>query len=282
MSDYKLTILTVPKLSELPSEETALGAAHALMADTEKWKKGKKFDHGHVQTYSRAKGAGDGAGWHCRVSEHGPEDASFDEFWKNLGIEHSVREKEYIKEVKKATLIKQISPEQAIWSMYYEFSTLGVSSRVFTALQIAHLETEDGRRTGYFIQIPVDLAEDSELAKKEEKGVKGRYVSVERLKELENGKVEWRMATSSSPGGSLPSFLVESTMAGQISADVPHFLTWLKSTRSKDEPAAPQPAEPIPIPSEEHAAGPLAETDATDAVKASVSVPDAGGVPAAA
>ena len=55
----------------------------------------------------------------------------------------------YIKEVKKATLIKEISPEQAIWSMYYEFSTLGVSSRVFTALQIAHLETEDGRRTGY-------------------------------------------------------------------------------------------------------------------------------------
>lgn len=143
----------------------------------------------------------------------------------------------YIKEVKKATLVKEISPEQAIWSMYYEFSTLGVSSRVFTALQIARLETQDGRRTGYegysffhctklsnmtyiryFIQIPVDLSEDPELAKKEEKGVKGRYVSVERLKELENGKIEWRMATSSSPGGSLPSFLVESSMAGQISA----------------------------------------------------------------
>lgn len=83
-------------ITELPSEETALAAAHALMTDTEKWKKGKKFDHGHVQTYSRAKGAGDGAGWHCRVSEHGPEDATFDEFWKNLGIEHSVREKEYV------------------------------------------------------------------------------------------------------------------------------------------------------------------------------------------
>ena len=74
------------------------------------------------------------------------------------------------------------------------------------------------RLDSYFIQIPVDLSEDAELAKKEEKGVKGRYVSVERLAELENGKVEWRMATSSSPGGSLPSFLVESTMAGQIAA----------------------------------------------------------------
>ena len=70
----------------------------------------------------------------------------------------------------------------------------------------------------YFIQIPVDLTDEPELAKKEDKGVKGRYVSVERLKELENDNVEWRMATSSSPGGSLPSFLVESTMAGQIAA----------------------------------------------------------------
>ena len=60
--------------------------------------------------------------------------------------------------------------------------------------------------------------DQQDVTKKEEKGVKGRYVSVERLKELENGKIEWRMATSSSPGGSLPSFLVESTMAGQIAA----------------------------------------------------------------
>lgn len=88
--------LTIGAPTELPSEETALEAAQALIADTEKWKKGKKFEHGLVQTYSRAKGAGDGAGWHCRVSEHGPEEATFDEFWKNLGIEHSVREKEYV------------------------------------------------------------------------------------------------------------------------------------------------------------------------------------------
>lgn len=51
----------------------------------------------------------------------------------------------------------------------------------------------------------------------EEKGVKGRYVSIERITELEDGSTEWRMATSSSPGGSLPSWLVEGTMAGKIS-----------------------------------------------------------------
>ena len=48
--------------------------------------------------------------------------------------------------------------------------------------------------------------------------MKGRYVSVERIMELDNGNTEWRMATSSTPGGFLPNFLVESTMAKKIAA----------------------------------------------------------------
>jgi Protein of unknown function (DUF3074) len=69
-----------------------------------------------------------------------------------------------------------------------------------------------------FVSIPVDLSGDPELAKLEEKGVKGRYVSVESIKELSSGDTEWRMATSSSPGGRIPTFVVESTMASSISA----------------------------------------------------------------
>jgi hypothetical protein len=69
-----------------------------------------------------------------------------------------------------------------------------------------------------FISIPVDLSSDPELAKLEEKGVKGHYASVESIKELPNGNTEWRMATSSSPGGRLPTFIVDNTMASTISA----------------------------------------------------------------
>lgn len=107
--------------------------------------------------------------------------------------------------------------------------------------------------------MPVDLAGSADLAKLEEKGVKGRYVSVERLKELENGKVEWQMATSSTPGGKIPSFIAESTMDSTISQvslyrcgitipvsrcsnnggqDVTHFLHWFHGIRSKSEPAS--------------------------------------------
>ena len=77
-----------------------------------------------------------------------------------------------------------------------------------------------------FVSIPVDLSSDPELAKLEEKGVKGRYVSVESIKELPSGDTEWRMATSSSPGGRIPTFIVESSMGSSISAvSVPSLTT---------------------------------------------------------
>jgi Protein of unknown function (DUF3074) len=68
------------------------------------------------------------------------------------------------------------------------------------------------------MSIPVDVTSDPELAKLEEKGVKGHYVSVESIKELPSGKTEWRMATSSSPGGHIPAFIAERTMPSSIAA----------------------------------------------------------------
>jgi len=141
--------------------------------------------------------------------------------------------------VKKATLVKKISAAQEIWTMYYEFPSMGISlsPRDFTVLQVTHYDEPSSPRTGcahppphrsvllhphpnrIFISIPVDLSGDPELAKLEEKEVvKGRYASVESIKELPNGNTEWRMATSSSPGGRIPAFIVDNTMPGFISA----------------------------------------------------------------
>lgn len=73
------------------------------------------------------------------------------------------------------------------------------------------------------VTLSVDLSSpgDETLAVFEEKGTRGHYVAVERLKELENGLIEWRMATSSTPGGSIPSWLVESTMPKKIASVSP-------------------------------------------------------------
>jgi hypothetical protein len=71
-------------------------AGRELLEATKDWKKGKAYHKNTVQAYSRPKGTGDGASWHCRVSEHSPEEATFDEFWSKIGIKHSEYEKEYV------------------------------------------------------------------------------------------------------------------------------------------------------------------------------------------
>jgi len=158
----------------LPSDEQVITAARNLLEATKSWKKGKAYEKKAVQTYSQQKGPGDGAAWHCRVSEHTPAEATFDEFWSKLGnsenekeyVSNASRERSsdderarnrYINELKKATLVKKISPTQEIWTLYYEFSSFGVSPRVFTVLQVSHYDESSSPRTGCVHPFPSHL-----------------------------------------------------------------------------------------------------------------------------
>lgn len=69
------------------------------------------------------------------------------------------------------------------------------------------------------VSVPISLSspEDEELAALEEKGVKGRYASVERILELPGDRVEWRMALASSPGGLIPQFITDSVVPQEVS-----------------------------------------------------------------
>jgi len=228
---YQLSVSPL-KLQDIPPEDTIVTLGTELLDSTAGWKKGRILAKGKVLTLSRPKGPADGAPWHCRVSEHTREDATFDEFWSKLGANKAENEKEFIGAIKKVAQVKRISDTQSIWTLYYTFPP-PVSPRVFTVLQTIRL-LESSPKSGIIVSIPIDLHEDHELAKIEEKGVKGRYVSVERLLELEDGMVEWRMATSSTPGGSIPSFISEGSLPGQIASDVPHFLKWFHTVREKE------------------------------------------------
>ncbi|KAI0093975.1 hypothetical protein BDY19DRAFT_289343 [Irpex rosettiformis] len=249
-AEYQLGITPV-KVDALPAEGVLINQGRALIDVSSNWQKNKTF-HKVVQTYLRPKIKGEPANWWCRVSEHGQDEATFDEFWDKLGKNKGENEVNYVKVVKKATLIKQISPTQAIWSMYYKFPP-PVSPRVFTVLQTIQYK-ETSPRTGLIVSIPVDLSPDPELAKKEEKGVKARYASVELLTELENAKIEWKMATTSRAEGLIPQFLTEASMPSNISHDVPGFLNWIKTLRKpeggsvpvKDQTAVP-PSETAPL-----------------------------------
>lgn len=79
---------------EFPVEETIVELGRQVLESTDSWKVGKTFSKGTVQTLSRAKGPGDGAPWHCRVSNHTKKDATFDEFWSKIGTNKAENEKE--------------------------------------------------------------------------------------------------------------------------------------------------------------------------------------------
>ncbi|KAI0807746.1 hypothetical protein C8Q74DRAFT_86245 [Fomes fomentarius] len=233
-SDIHLSI-TPLKISDIPPEDAIIEAGREILESSLTWKQGKTYEKNTVKTLYRAKGPNDGASWYGRISEHSKEDGTFEEFWNKLGVNKTENEKEFLPDLKEVTLIKQISPTQAVWTRYYQFPP-PISPRVFTIAWTAWL-SETSPKTGIIVSLPIDVTDSEEYAKLEENAVKGRYVAVERIQELENGKLEWRVLTSSTPGGSIPQFVVDSSMASTISQDVTHFVTWLRKLRSSETTA---------------------------------------------
>src|SRR6266404_7590208 len=92
---WAMTCLTAD--IELPSDEQIIAAGREILEASKDWKKGKAYQKNTVQTYSRSKDPGDSASWYCRVSEHDASEATFDEFWGKIGINHSENEKEYVR-----------------------------------------------------------------------------------------------------------------------------------------------------------------------------------------
>lgn len=216
----------------LPPADDIIAAAKALLADSDGTDRvvGKTYPPS-VRTFTRAERPGDEALRYMRVSVHSAEDGTFDQFWDKFVSR-------YVKEVKKVTKILDVAKSQSVWSLYYKFPP-PVSPRLFTELQTFYYVNESPRTGQYsfepnaqqsrlthtgpsiIVSLPVDLSgpEQKHLADLEEQGdVKGRYVSVERILEMDDGKVEWRMATASTPGGSIPKFLTEHSMPKSVAA----------------------------------------------------------------
>lgn len=78
------------------------------------------------------------------------------------------------------------------------------------------------------VSLPFKHPDCPEKQGAEKSRVRGKYVSVELVREVEDGKrVEWRMATSSDAGGNIPRFVTNSALPKSIAEDVPSFLRWM-------------------------------------------------------
>ena len=61
------------------------------------------------------------------------------------------------------------------------------------------------------------------------------------------------MATSSTSGGSIPQFIVEKSLPGEITKDVPAFLKWFHSIRDKQKAEVSKEAPQLPPVAQEQA-----------------------------
>jgi hypothetical protein len=128
-----------------------------------------------------------------------------------------------------------------------------LNDRVFPVLQMscaAVAETHDGSDRAaatataqpefLVVSLPLTDFQSSEHAGlvKDKGVVVGSYASVERIRKLPDGNIEWVMAVASDAKGVLPMRVQVLAIPGQIAKDVPLFFSWIAKERAKREPEA--------------------------------------------
>lgn len=190
--------------------------------------------HGHkfvIESYSASRvcktaGASEAEYWFARRSVHPAEHASYDEFTRGLLHRHAENEIEYIGTVKGVNVVFEYPAKDGITAAVYEVLhrlPAPLKPRVFPILLVTQ-ETEGGF---YVVSVPVTGLEGAN--ERHKKTVQARYVSVERVRKLDNGETEWCMSTASDAGGALPMVLQKPAIPGTIAKDVGWFLGWVRA-----------------------------------------------------
>lgn len=81
----------------------------------------------------------------------------------------------------------------------------------------------------------VVISKPAEGALKDEKDVRGVYTCVERVWEREDGTVDLYFAVTSDAGGSIPRWVQNMAMPGQILSDGLAFLKWFEEGKDKEQ-----------------------------------------------
>ncbi|KAG8980644.1 hypothetical protein FRB94_010045 [Tulasnella sp. JGI-2019a] len=211
------------------------------MEDASTWTQGKTFQPNGttatVQTFSRK--IPTGPPWFLRVSTHPPEEGTFSDFWDVLGENHYNNQAEYTPAITNATLVNAIEPGvMEVWSIHFELSA-PFSPRTFTVLVITHLETVTPRQ-GWIISVPFDTSGDEAMLAMEERGIRGKYAAIQRIKELEDGHVELRKASTTTMGGLIPDWFITRSVPANMAQDIGRFITWVKPQGRNPSQSQPQ------------------------------------------
>ncbi|KAI1422695.1 hypothetical protein F5Y12DRAFT_606217 [Xylaria sp. FL1777] len=111
-----------------------------------------------------------------------------------------------------------------------------LKDRTFPVLQLSCAVKEGtGAPEIVVVSIPVPDFGTSDKANlsKEKSAQIAYYVSIERFRKLDNGKIEWLLGTASDATGVLPLWIQDIALIGIVWKDVPLFLGWIAKERAK-------------------------------------------------
>ncbi|KAI0818216.1 hypothetical protein GGR55DRAFT_624159 [Xylaria sp. FL0064] len=248
--------------------------------------------------------------WAARLSVH--EDAakkgtaSWDEFDRSFRLDHGKTEMAFTPNVIGANEAQRwdctgIELEEAgqswdrfslvVEEMRHKIGRPILKDRTFPVLQLTCAVKEGtGAPEFVIVSIPVpDFATSDKAGLSKEKGAQiAYYVSIERIRKLENGKIEWLLGTASDATGVLPLWIQDLALVGIVWKDVPLFLGWIAKNRGKTSAPTSAPAadsgakeetEQAPqVTTGVETAPTAAVTDATTAGTVNEAVPDVSNV----
>ncbi|WWC92765.1 uncharacterized protein L201_007724 [Kwoniella dendrophila CBS 6074] len=157
----------------------------------------------------------------------------YERFRRGLLEYHSENEREYIESMRESECLHVYRKHIAeVWRLTFK-TPPPTNPRTFIVLllsrELQNQPLESGGRSFMNISIPFEHPDCPPKVNNEKSRVRGKYVSVEKVTEIQNGnQVQWRMATSSDAGGNIPRFVTNGSLPNSIAEDVPSFIGWME------------------------------------------------------
>lgn len=192
--------------------------------------------------------------WALRRSTHAGKKeegtADWDEFLRCFKEEHSEAETAFTPSVLSSSRLREwgckgieVQVEEGTtwtdWTLRREEAVHQLpgplTRRVFPVLQAT--TSAKGQREFLVVQIAMRAGDKAGGGSPRKGTVPAAYTSVERVRELADGRIEWVMGTASDAGGLVPMWVQRLGLAGQIAKDVGLFMGWIAKERRKGKDA---------------------------------------------
>lgn len=193
-------------------------SARDLLDTVRSWKLTRLKDKHGVECRSTSI---EGSKWHVRISKHAQP--PYQKFREVLLQNHTSHEANYIKAIKTHSLVEYINPKAQIFRIAYSMPP-GISTRDFTPLILTHEEAH----LGQFFVISIATNHPNAPPDPSNRVIRAHYTSIERVRQLDDGIVEWITATTSTAAGYLPDGLTNAMLPQELAKDVPSFLNYCK------------------------------------------------------